>query len=109
MCVIILRQSNGLYFPKCIITKSSRPFILGPRFEDIDGVNQWNAIIGASKSARSEFLVNYDQKFANAAIRVGKWKLFQGKIASSVFIENLYEHFYIMQKEAPPQSLVLRA
>ena len=50
----------------------------GPIFEGIDGVNQWSAIVGESKSARSEFLVNYDQTDNNAAIRMGKWKLLQG-------------------------------
>jgi arylsulfatase B/arylsulfatase I/J len=50
----------------------------GPTFEDIDGVNQWNTIIGERGSARSEFLVNYDQTDKNAAIRMGKWKLLQG-------------------------------
>ena len=30
----------------------------GPELGDIDGVNQWNTIIGESESPRSEFLVN---------------------------------------------------
>ncbi|KAL5259356.1 hypothetical protein ACHWQZ_G009712 [Mnemiopsis leidyi] len=50
----------------------------GPELGDIDGVNQWNTIIGESESPRSEFLVNYDQVDNNAALRMGKWKLLQG-------------------------------
>lgn len=50
----------------------------GPELGDIDGVNQWSTIIGASKSPRTEFLVNIDQKVGNAALRMGPWKLYQG-------------------------------
>ena len=52
---------------------------LGPDLGDIDGINQWSAIYGSGKSNRTGFLVNIDQTSRNAAIRLGKWKLFQGK------------------------------
>ena len=45
---------------------------------DIDGVNQWNAIVGAGKSNRTEFLVNIDPKAKNSALRWGPWKLYHG-------------------------------
>ena len=45
---------------------------------DIDGVNQWDAIVGAGKSNRTEFLVNIDPMKKNAALRWGPWKLYHG-------------------------------
>ena len=50
----------------------------GPDLGDIDGVNQWNAIVGAGKSNRTEFLVNIDPKAKNSALRWGPWKLYHG-------------------------------
>ncbi|KAL5254932.1 hypothetical protein ACHWQZ_G014397 [Mnemiopsis leidyi] len=50
----------------------------GPYHEDIDGVNQWDAIVGAGKSNRTEFLVNIDPKEKNSALRWGPWKLYHG-------------------------------
>ena len=57
---------------------------LGPALGDIDGVNQWSAIVGATKSNRTEFLVNIDQKASNAALRMGPWKLYQGMFVSEL-------------------------
>ena len=51
----------------------------GPDLGDIDGVNQWDAIIGAAKSNRAEFLVNIDPIFKNSALRWGPWKLYHGQ------------------------------
>lgn len=51
---------------------------LSPDLGDIDGMNQWSAIDGSGKSNRTGFLVNIDQTANNAAVRQGKWKLFQG-------------------------------
>ncbi|XP_063682046.1 arylsulfatase J-like [Bolinopsis microptera] len=50
----------------------------GPDLGDIDGVNQWDAIIGAAKSNRAEFLVNIDPISKNSALRWGPWKLYHG-------------------------------
>ena len=56
----------------------NKHYTLGPPLGDIDGVNQWGAIIGTRQSARQEFLVNIDQTSNNSALRWQNYKLYKG-------------------------------
>jgi len=71
----------------------------GPDMGDIDGVNQWNAIVGAGKSNRTEFLVNIDPKAKNSALRWGPWKLYHGNPGKGDWVPppRVSEHRYNQQ------------
>ncbi|XP_070185141.1 arylsulfatase J-like isoform X3 [Littorina saxatilis] len=52
----------------------------GPELTGLDGVSQWKSILQAKvPSARTEFVYNFDEMKKNAAIRMGKYKLLEGK------------------------------
>ena len=46
---------------------------------NIDGIDQWDAIINNKRSLRDTVLINIDEKEKNAAIISGRWKLTFGK------------------------------
>ena len=54
----------------CDLPESSEDFLA-----DIDGVQQWGALIGARNSSRTGFLINIETFHNRAAIRSGDWKL----------------------------------
>jgi arylsulfatase A-like enzyme len=53
---------------------------------NLDGVNQWQSLVYNEQSPRHEILVNIDEKYENAALRVDDWKLVLGGYpATSMF------------------------
>ena len=46
---------------------------------DIDGVDNWNAIVNKGNSSREEFVYNIDDVKNTSAIRYGKYKLVNNK------------------------------
>lgn len=55
---------------------------IGGQCEDlgnIDGVNQWHALMKNSANNRHEILHNIDDKSGYAALRVGQFKYVNGK------------------------------
>ncbi|XP_049777019.1 arylsulfatase B-like [Schistocerca cancellata] len=47
---------------------------------DLDGVDQWEALVSGSLSRRTELLLNADEASETAAVRVGDWKLVIGTL-----------------------------
>lgn len=45
---------------------------------DIDGIDQWASLVYDLPSARSDVLLNIDEKTRNAALRLSNWKLIVG-------------------------------
>jgi hypothetical protein len=46
---------------------------------DLDGINQWEALVFNLASPRTQILHNIDEKWRTAAVRFNNWKLVIGK------------------------------
>ncbi|XP_045765789.1 arylsulfatase B-like [Maniola jurtina] len=69
--------------------------------KDIDGVNQWNAIINGEKSQRKDVLISIDDSVTNtyASYRLGDYKIIVGNVSG---LSNGYYGANFMINKAPP-------
>ncbi|XP_069358173.1 arylsulfatase B-like isoform X2 [Maniola hyperantus] len=73
----------------------------GELTKDIDGVNQWDAIVNDGKSQRKDVLISFDDSVPNtyASYRLGDYKIIVGNVSG---LSNGYYGANFMANKAPP-------
>lgn len=63
---------------------------------DVDGIDQWASLVYDLPSARSDILLNIDEKTRNAALRLSNWKLIVGKYNNYLYFPNVLKRALVV-------------